>query len=172
MSIFTIDPDNNIVSHAGLPASADGSQSFTNQKELAKLTAKWPVSRLVETWNSFAGVAPFDDLKPVKKFTSRKSAVARIWQASERLSPDSAPQAARVATERSPTKAPRRATAQKWANEARTNKKAEVIAMIKRAKGTTLAEIVEATGWHPVEAARRVDAGHTGPESESDRRQY
>jgi catechol 2,3-dioxygenase-like lactoylglutathione lyase family enzyme len=31
--------------------------------------------------------------------------------------------------------------------EARTNKKPEVIAMIKRAKGTTLAEIMEATSW-------------------------
>jgi hypothetical protein len=29
----------------------------------------------------------------------------------------------------------------------RTNKKAEVIALMKRAKGATLAEIVEATGW-------------------------
>jgi predicted transcriptional regulator len=31
--------------------------------------------------------------------------------------------------------------------EARTNKKPEVIAMIKRAKGATLAEIMEATSW-------------------------
>jgi len=31
----------------------------------------------------------------------------------------------------------------------RTNKKAEVIAMMKRAKGATLAEIVKATGWQP-----------------------
>jgi hypothetical protein len=29
----------------------------------------------------------------------------------------------------------------------RTNKKAEVIAMMKRAKGVTLAEIMKATGW-------------------------
>ena len=29
----------------------------------------------------------------------------------------------------------------------RPNKKAEVIAMMKRAKGATLAEIIEATGW-------------------------
>ena len=29
----------------------------------------------------------------------------------------------------------------------RTNKKAEVIAMMKRAKGATLAEIMKATGW-------------------------
>jgi hypothetical protein len=33
------------------------------------------------------------------------------------------------------------------ATDARSNKKAEVIAMMKRAKGVTLAEIVEATGW-------------------------
>jgi hypothetical protein len=32
-------------------------------------------------------------------------------------------------------------------NADRTNKKAEVIAMMKRAKGVTLAEIMEATGW-------------------------
>jgi hypothetical protein len=31
----------------------------------------------------------------------------------------------------------------------RTNKKAEVIAMMKRAKGATLAEIMTATGWQP-----------------------
>jgi hypothetical protein len=31
----------------------------------------------------------------------------------------------------------------------RTAKKAEVIAMMKRAKGATLAEIMEATGWQP-----------------------
>jgi hypothetical protein len=37
----------------------------------------------------------------------------------------------------------------KDATEARSNKKAEVIAMMKRAKGATLAEIMETTGWQP-----------------------
>jgi hypothetical protein len=151
MSTFTIEADNNITELAGLPADADQSQSFSNAKELAKLTAEWPVTRLVETWNSFAGAAPFDDLKPVKKFTSRKAAVARIWHAVLRLSPDGAPQAETVAPARrkakkSPTKAIRD-RARKGATEACSNKKAEVIAMMKRAKGTTLAEIVETTGW-------------------------
>jgi hypothetical protein len=91
MSTFTIDSDNNITALAGLPAGADQSQSFSTAKELAKLTAEWPVSRLADTWNSFAGAAPFDDLKPVKKFTSRKATVARIWEAVQRLSPDGAP---------------------------------------------------------------------------------
>jgi hypothetical protein len=31
----------------------------------------------------------------------------------------------------------------------RTNKKAEVVAMMKRAKGATLAEIMKATAWQP-----------------------
>jgi hypothetical protein len=99
-----------------------------------------------------AGVAPFDDLKPVKKFTDRKAAVARIWKAVQRLSPDVAPQATTVATERtrpkkSPTKASRSARAEKGATESPSNKKAEVIAMMKRPKGATLDEITEATGW-------------------------
>jgi hypothetical protein len=76
------------------------------------------VSRLVDTWNSFAGVAPFDDLKPVKKFSSRKAAIARIWQAIARLPPDGVQPAADVApakgkAKKSPTKAARRARAQR-----------------------------------------------------------
>ena len=152
MATFTIDSDNNITAHAALPAGADESQSFSNPKELAKLTAEWPATRLVDTWNSFAGVAPFDELKPVKKFTDRKAAVARIWAAVARLSPDAAQPVEPVApakakAKKSPTKAPQPARAQKGATESRSNKKAEVIALMKRAKGVTLAEIVEATGW-------------------------
>jgi hypothetical protein len=150
--MFTIDSENNITAHAALPTGADESQSFSTAKELAKLTAEWPMSRLVDTWNSFAGVAPFDDLKSVKKFTSRKLAITRIWQAIARLSPDGAQPAADVApakgkAKQSSAKAPRRARAQKGADESRSNKKAEVIALMKRAKGVTLPEIMEATGW-------------------------
>jgi hypothetical protein len=152
MATFTIDSDNNITAHAGLPAGADESQSFSTAKELVKLTAEWPVSRLVETWNSFAGVAPFDNLKPVKKFTSRKAAIARIWQAVTRLSPDVAQPATPVApakgkSKKSPAKGKKPATARKGAKEERSNKKAEVVAMMRRAKGVTLAEIMKHTGW-------------------------
>ena len=127
-------------------------QSFNSAKELAKLSADWPGARLVEVWNSFAGVARFSELKPVKKFTNRKAAVARIWEAVQRLSPDGAQPASDVApakgkAKKSPAKAPRRARARKGATEERSNKKAEVIGMMKRAKGVTLAEIMEATSW-------------------------
>jgi hypothetical protein len=98
MATFTIDSENNnIVAHAGVPASAAHQQTFASEKELARLAAGWPSARLIEVWNSFAGVTPFDDLKPVKKFTNRQIAVRRIWQALKRLSPAFAPQAEPVA---------------------------------------------------------------------------
>ncbi|HEY6340173.1 MAG TPA: DUF3489 domain-containing protein [Bryobacteraceae bacterium] len=76
----------------------------------------------------------------------------RIWQAIARLSAAGAPEAEPVApveqkAKKAPTKSKKRATARKGADEARTNKKAEVIALMKRPKGVTLAEIMEATGW-------------------------
>jgi hypothetical protein len=51
-----------------MPAGTDQLQSFSSPKEPANLVAERPASRLVDTWNGFARVAPFDDeLKPVKK---------------------------------------------------------------------------------------------------------
>ena len=48
-----------------------------------------------------------------------------------------------------PKKEAKATRARKDSTEARSNKKAEVIAMMKRAKGATLAEIMETTGWQP-----------------------
>src|SRR5258706_14037953 len=90
METFTIDSENNIAAHSAVPANTDNLQAFATEKELAKLSAEWPGSRLVDIWNSFAGVAPFTELKPVKKFTNRKAAVARMWAAVQRLSSDDA----------------------------------------------------------------------------------
>src|SRR5580704_2819303 len=126
MSTFTIDPDNNITALVEVPAAADRSTTFSTEKELAKLVGEWPISRLIDAWNSFAGVAPFQELKPIKKFTDRKSAVARIWAAIQRLSPNVAPPARDVAqakgkSKKSPAKPPRRERARQAASE-RSNK--------------------------------------------------
>jgi hypothetical protein len=144
MATFTIESENNIVAHAGTPATTDHLQLFSTEKELAKLAADWPGSRLAEVWNSFAGVTPFDDLKPVKKFTNRQTAVARIWQAVARLAPAAL---AKGPSYMAPAKPKRRDTARKSAHHAPTNKKAQVVAMMQRPKGVTLAEIMETTGW-------------------------
>src|SRR5579885_1351831 len=102
MRLFAIDTDNNITAFPVAEQIPEGQEHFASEKEFAKLAANssrsagqlkefaklaanWPAERLVEIWNSFAGAAPFDDLKPVKKFTDRKTAVARIWKAIQRL---------------------------------------------------------------------------------------
>ena len=61
--IFTIDNDNDIRAHAteaqAQEASKPGTIVVHSEEELNKAAAEWPASRLVELWNSFAGVAPF-----------------------------------------------------------------------------------------------------------------
>lgn len=114
MTTYTIDADNNITAHAELPAGAD--QAFASEKDFAKLSADWPASRLVDTWNNFAGVVPFDDLKPVTKFRDRKAATGRIWKAVQRLNapvaPTSAPEGPKkVRAKKPPVKAGGRAKA-------------------------------------------------------------
>lgn len=99
MTTFTIDADNNITAFATpdqAKAAVDtGAQAFASQQELTTLATAWPIARLIETWNGLAGVVPFDDLKPVKKFTDRRSAIRRFWQAIQKLAPD--PEAALAA---------------------------------------------------------------------------
>lgn len=60
------------------------------------------------------------------------------------------PQVNRKRTSTKPAKAAKKAHPAKKAGKPkadRANKKAEVIAMMKRAKGATLAEVTKATGW-------------------------
>jgi len=109
------------------------------------------VGQLVDIWNGFAGVVPFDDLKPVKKFTDRKTAVARIWKAIQRLAPaPTAPTVDAQGAQGAPKKARSRkaATPDQQAAPARQgSKKAQVIALLRRPEGATLADIAKATGW-------------------------
>jgi hypothetical protein len=146
---FTIDSDNNI-SAGGIPSAAD--ESFTTQKDLAKLAARWPAARLVEIWNSFAGVTPFDDLQPVKKFTNREVAVKRIFEAVGRLEAAVAKPAAHVAPAKrkgakGPAKAKKAAAPRTSADAKDGSKKADVIEMMRRKDGVSLEEIMQKTGW-------------------------
>ena len=145
MATFTIDSDHNIVAHAGTPPSADGQLRFSSEKDLAQLAVDWPGSRLIEIWNSFAGVTPFDDLKPVKKFTSRESAVRRIWEAVARLANLVAPGPTAAQQPRTKAKPPKIAKSRTLSEP--SSKKAQVIALMRRPKGVTLHEIIQATGW-------------------------
>lgn len=109
MRLFAIDTENTITAFPAAEQIPEGQEHFASEKELAKVAADWPADRLVRIWNSFAGVAGFGgDLKPVKKFTDRKTAVARIWGALQKL--DAATESEAAATKHeAATRAPRAA---------------------------------------------------------------
>jgi hypothetical protein len=122
---------------------------FATEKQLAALAAGWPNARLVEIWNSFAGVAGIgSDLKPVKKFTDRKTAVARIWKAIQELKVPTTPTVARVPPKRRRSSSD--AMAARQGASAPTprdgSKKAILIATLQRPDGATLPEIATKMG--------------------------
>jgi hypothetical protein len=139
MKIFTIDQDNNITA---FPSAAEAksnpeSERFRSAKDLAKLAAKWPASRLIEIWNSLPGVSP------VRKFTSRNVAIKRIWKAIQNLAPEEGAQAPSVATKRA-----RAAKATTSDSAARVGSKtATVLQLLRRPEGAALAELMSATEW-------------------------
>ena len=139
MATFTIDIENNITAYRTGDAIPDGSaERFTSEKELAQLAEQWPATRLVEVWSSIPG------LTPIKKFTNRKTAVARIWKAVQSLV--SAPNAPDVAPKSA--KAGKRPTRKVRAHTGRDDsKKALVIRLLERAKGATLGELMRETKW-------------------------
>ena len=146
--IYTIQPDNNITTfdsakEAKAAMSGDYEQ-FASAKELAKLAANWPATRLTEIWNSLPGV------KPLAKFKDRVTGANRVWQALQsqtpEVIPDVAPQAAPVATKKA--KAGKQAKGGAEAPTARDGSKtAQILALIQRPEGATLAAIMEAAGW-------------------------
>ena len=157
MRTFIIDSDNNITIFASQQQAkatdATGAEAFTSQEELTKLAAEWPGGRLVEIWNSLTGV------DPVKKFTDRKTAIARIWKAIQSLRPatveaqKAAAPARNVGTRRAAkSKAARKAKVQKKVategHGAREGSKtATILDLIRRPKGATLKELMAAASW-------------------------
>jgi hypothetical protein len=139
MTIFTIDQDNNITAFASAAEARSKAETerFRSAKDLAKLAANWPATRLIEIWNSLPGVSP------VRKFTSRQTAVNRIWAAIQNLSPVDAAPTALVATKRG--RAPKDRTPSSAARGG--SKTAIVLGLLKRREGATLNELREATEW-------------------------
>jgi hypothetical protein len=157
MKSFSIDRDNHTAALAG---SKKAENAFHSEAELYKLTADWPVSRLVEIWNSIPGFTA------VKKFKDRKTAVARIWKAIQNLESGVAAQAANAATtDTAAVPAPppaKKATPAKHAAKAakparkppvtaavarQGSKTAEVLGMLRHPRGATLQQLMHATGW-------------------------
>ena len=157
MRTFTIDQENNITvfgseKQAKASNTTDG-ETFGSGEELTKLAAEWPGGRLVEIWNSLTGV------DAVKKFTDRKTAIARIWKAIQNLQPasveaqETAAPAHDVGTGRAAkSKATRKAKGSKKAATdghapREGSKNAKILELLRQPNGTTLQDLVTATGW-------------------------
>jgi hypothetical protein len=171
--IFTIDEQNNITAFGSAEEAAATTatpfDSFGTEQEFAELVKAWPAERLVAIWNSLPGVTP------VKKFNDCTTAATRIWKSIQDLGETAKPeaqtakpkaarkakggaQAAKGATAKgkatkqatSATKAPKGKWAAKTqlAREPREGSKtAQVVAMLQRKNGATLAEIMDKMGW-------------------------
>ncbi len=84
MTTYAIDKENSFTAFASAKEATSklDAERFSSTKELARLADKWPAPRLMEIWNTLPGVTP------VKKFTSRKKGVFRIWAAIQSLDPN------------------------------------------------------------------------------------
>ena len=155
---FTIDSDNNITAFASAEEAAAATTTpfapFASQKELADLLAVGPAERPVAIWNSLPGV------EPVESFKSAKVAAKRIWARLQSFG-----EAARAAAEPRKPKAPKKAKggaqaakgapakgkkaakAKETAGPREGSKTAQVVAMLQRKNGATLAEIMDKMGW-------------------------
>jgi hypothetical protein len=191
---FTIDTENNISAFAtpeeAAATTATPFDTFANQKELVSLVGQWPAERLVAIWNSLPGA------KPVKSFKTAKVAAGRIWEQVQSLGETPKPKAERKAkagaqaAKGAPAKgkASKKATPAKEAPKGKKaaakieqsegpregTKTAQVLAMLQRKNGATLAEIMERTGWqrHTVRgfmAGAMKKAGYTVESFKSDK---
>jgi hypothetical protein len=182
MPTYSIDTDNNLAVHpdrdAAIKEAGATGAAFATEAQLSEATALWPASRLVDVWNGFAGAPPFAELKEVKRFTDRKSAVTRIWNAAQRLGETLAEEmniaeqdmlraqhemmngakaakrakAARTAAPKAPakpkaTKDTTRTDGTAAPKQREGTRKATVVALLERARGATLEELMAETNW-------------------------
>jgi hypothetical protein len=166
MKTFTIDEQNNITAFStqeeAAATTATPFDTFASQKELVSLVGQWPAERLVAIWNSLPGV------QPVKSFKTTKVAAGRIWEQVQSLGETPKPKAERKAKggAQAATGAPAKGKPSKKATPAKEapkgkraaktqdaagprdgSKTAQVVTMLQRNNGATLAEIMEKMGW-------------------------
>jgi hypothetical protein len=134
--IFAIEPDSALAVHPADEVPA-GAIVFSNQAELAAVSANWPAKRLVDIWNKLPGATTLN------RFTSHQTAVRRIWAAvsernqrivQENLDPQNTGQ---------PPTAMNRKHSQNHAG----SKRETIIALLRQPEGATLKAIMMATNW-------------------------
>ena len=184
MKHFTIDAENNITAHATREEARETDAGvFATEEQFADMIGP-DNKRLIEIWNSLPGV------RPVTKFTSRKTATERIWKAVQNLGEATPPpvtepveaqtadQAIAEVTEPVEPQTPDVTTVEatldneaspetEGATTAKTPKTREgsktsrVIELLKREGGVTLKELMIEMGWQSHTTRALLSAGGT-----------
>jgi hypothetical protein len=145
MLTFTMTTDNNITvfpaREEAEASNSGGTECFSSEKEFGQLARSWPMTRLVDIWNSLAGVIP------VRKFTDRKKAIARIWRAIQGLAPATAPPQARTVAAAKPRTGKKAKRSTKVAPAREGSKKELVMKMLRQPDGATLEDLMVTTEW-------------------------
>lgn len=166
MTTFTIDEQNQIVAFPSAEAAAAATitpfDSFSTIDELSELASQWSAERLLAIWNSLPGVVPAEQIR------NKKNMVRRIWTSIQALAPALAAPSERKPTGTAPAatgrskkhsqarKANASKAAKKNAVTTRTptpvaprdgSKAGQVVALLQRKNGATLAEIMKKMGW-------------------------
>ena len=136
MKTFAIDSENKVTTWDSRAEaeqkSTPGAAQVSTIDELAQITAQWPLARLVAVWNSLPRATP------LMRFTDRKTAVARIWKTLQ--DPAESKNVSR------PARGKGRIRRKKTLAQEGT-KKARILILLKRPKGATIDDIMDATGW-------------------------
>jgi hypothetical protein len=142
MTTFTINTDNTITAFASPKEakSIPAVECFDSAMELGRLAENWPGRRLVEIWNALPGQ------KPVRKFTSRRVATARIWAAIRSLASKTGAQALRVAPNK-PTAGKQVKRVGQRATPREGSKAAQILGLLRRPGGASLDELMKTTAW-------------------------
>ena len=127
---FTIDSEGKlrILTAADEDAGSAGLRRFHSARQFEAIANSWPSSRFVRIWNQLPSV------KPVKKFTDRKTAVTRIWNAIQTFGAGDNQPVKRVAD-----------TAN--ANVDHSTKTDQILSLLQQPAGASLQELMTATGW-------------------------
>ncbi len=182
--MFVIDEDNGIAwfekwIEVDGPDPAHSPFSSLDTLTIVARHKGWSKQDVTAIWNSFAGTAGFDDLKPAKMFRNRPYGLQRIWEAIQRLVPENAAKAAlarlaklsgklmtscepalpaKAIVEDMPKKKAKPAKAKKAAVaevEAKSGENIqELIRLMKRKNGVSIDEAMAAIGWNATHTVR------------------
>src|SRR5205823_9779788 len=73
----TTEDDIRVIDEQGPGEMEAGDSTFASEQQLHQLAKEWPMKRLVAIWNRLSGV------QAVAPFTDRKTAIRRIWRATQ-----------------------------------------------------------------------------------------